>query len=131
MEEKMKKDKKNKKLNKFQIAWKHVKTLKGLAYGEYYAQFTNSTIAFEEDEVIIDEAIDKTVAMSVIVDQNYEDREDADGDFIVDKWNVFICPRCKKEITRSLENFDEQDIQYCRHCGQKLISVCNDANDVE
>ena len=128
MEQKMKKDKK---LNKFQIAWKHVKTLKGLAYGEYYAQFTDSTIAFEKDEVIIDEAIDKTVAMPVIVDQDYKDREDVDGDFIVDKWNVFICPRCKKEITRSLENFDEQDIQYCSHCGQKLISVCNNTSDVE
>lgn len=128
MEQKMKKDKK---LNKFQIAWKHVKTLKGLAYGEYYAQFTDSTIAFEKDEVIIDEAIDKTVAMPVIVDQDYEDHEDVDGDFIVDKWNVFICPRCKKEITRSLEAFDEQDIQYCSHCGQKLISVCNNTSDVE
>jgi DNA-directed RNA polymerase subunit RPC12/RpoP len=128
MEQKMKKDKK---LNKFQIAWKHVKTLKGLAYGEYYAQFTDSTIAFEKDEVIIDEAIDKTVAMPVIVDQDYKDREDVDGDFIVDKWNVFICPRCKKEITRSLEAFDEQDIQYCSHCGQKLISVCNNTSDVE
>lgn len=124
-------EKKEKKLNKFQIAWKHVKTLKGLAYGPYYAQFTNSTIAFEEDEVIIDEAIDKTVAMPVIVDQDYEDREDVDGDFIVDKWNVFICPRCKKEITRSLEAFDEQDIQYCSHCGQKLINVCNNTSDVE
>lgn len=123
--------KKDKKLNKFQIAWEHVKTLKGLAYGEYYAQFTDSTIAFEKDEVIIDEAIDKTVAMPVIVDQDYKDREDVDGDFIVDKWNVFICPRCKKEITRSLEAFDEQDIQYCSHCGQKLISVCNNTSDVE
>lgn len=128
MEQKMKKDKK---LNKFQIAWKHVKTLKGLAYGEYYAQFTDSTIAFEKDEVIIDEAIDKTVAMPVIIDQDYKDHEDVDGDFIVDKWNVFICPRCKKEITRSLEDFDEQDIQYCSHCGQKLISVCNNTSDVE
>lgn len=123
--------KKDKKLNKFQIAWKHVKTLKGLAYGEYYAQFTDSTIAFEKDEVIIDEAIDKTVAMPVIIDQDYKDHEDVDGDFIVDKWNVFICPRCKKEITRSLEDFDEQDIQYCSHCGQKLISVCNNTSDVE
>ena len=94
-------------------------------------KFTDSTIAFEKDEVIIDEAIDKTVAMPVIVDQDYKDREDVDGDFIVDKWNVFICPRCKKEITRSLEAFDEQDIQYCSHCGQKLISVCNNTSDVE
>lgn len=51
-------------MNKYQIAWEHIKTLKGSNFG-YYGQFTQSFLAFEEDEKIIEEIVQKTIPKKI------------------------------------------------------------------
>ena len=100
-------------MNKYQIAWEHIKTLKGSNFG-YYGQFTQSFLAFEEDEKIIEEIVQKTIPKKVVrlANKNYGYSHKCPS-----------CGQCVGTIVKHKDNFLSDYIEedeYCPSCGQKI-----------
>lgn len=89
--------------NKYSKAWAHIKTLKGSNFGNYYSQFNNSTLAFAEDEKVIDELVKKATPKKAIKDSPSQIR------YV----QTYKCPNCDGAFSGKVS-------QYCYHCGQRL-----------
>lgn len=94
-------------MNKYQIAWEHIKTLKGSNFG-YYGQFTQSFLAFEEDEVIINELVEKVTHKKPVYKKDYIGN------------NQYFCPTCNNVVPFTLNRTDQIKYPFCRYCGQRI-----------
>ena len=84
-------------MNKYQIAWEHIKTLKGSNLG-YYGQFTQSFLAFEE---IVQKTIPKKIEL-----------------FRIKKYDGYNIGKCS--CGAILDTSMNDDIDYCQKCGQRI-----------
>lgn len=91
-------------MNKYQIAWEHIKTLKGSNLG-YYGNFTQSFLAFEEDEKIIEEIVQKTIPKKIEL-------------FRIKKYDGYNIGKCS--CGAILDTSMNDDIDYCQKCGQRI-----------
>lgn len=94
-------------MNKYQIAWEHIKTLKGSNLG-YYGQFTHSFLAFEEDEVIINELVEKVTRKKPVYKKDYIGN------------NQYFCLTCNNVVPFTLNRTAQIKYPFCPYCGQKL-----------
>ena len=95
-------------MNKYQIAWEHIKTLKGSNFGNYYCDFTISAAAFEQDEVVIEELVQKAVPKEPIYKQDYIGN------------NQYFCQTCNNVVPFTLNRTAQIKYPFCPYCGQKL-----------